>query len=210
MFVPLSLKNTRPLKQGSRRHVFQHPREPELLVKVLKSEEGKEFSLGLPGLRLRRPNEMTRSFQREIGEFLRVRAQIPQGPLPIARVFGIVDTDLGTGLVVEKIAGQDGGLAPSLKVRVRERGFDDGLKHRILTLRDEVIHCGLVTGDINTNNIVIGCGADGADRLVIVDGIGDKTFLPVNSLIPFINRRSLQRRFARMIIRLRELDSQRK
>ena len=209
MFTSLSLKNARPLTQGSRRYVFQHPREPELLVKVLKSEEGKEISLGLPGVRLQRPNEMTRSFQREIGEFLRVRTQIPQGPLPIARVFGIVDTDLGTGLLVEKIAGHDGGLATSIKARVLERGFDDNLKHRILTLPDEVIRCGLVTGDINSNNIVVGCGADGADRLVIVDGIGDKTFLPVKSLIPFINRRSLRRRFARMIIRLRELDSQR-
>jgi hypothetical protein len=196
--------------EGSRRYVFQHPHQPELLVKVLKSEEGKEISLGLPGLRLQRPNEMTRSFQREIGESLRARAQIPQGPLPIARVFGIVDTDLGTGLLVERIAGHDGGLAPSLRVRVRERGFDDGLEHRILALRDEVIRSGLVTGDVNTNNIVVGCGADGADRLVIVDGIGDKTFLPVNSLIPFINRRSLRRRFARIIVRLRELDSQRK
>jgi hypothetical protein len=152
---------------------------------------------------------MVRSFQREIGEFLRARARIAEGPLPIVRVFGIVDTDLGTGLLVEKVAGRDGGLAPSLKTRVREHGFDRGLEQRLLALRDEVIRCGIVAGDINTSNIVVGSGADGTDRLVIVDGTGDKTFLPVNSWSPFINRRSHRRRFARLMTRLRELDSQR-
>jgi hypothetical protein len=209
LFEPLSFKNVKPLVSGSRRRVFRHPSEPGLLVKVLKSELGAEIQLGIPGLHIRRPNEMVRSFRREFGEYLRVRAKMPIGPIPIVRVFGVVETDIGTGLVVECISGRDGGLAPSLKAHVRKRGFEPELERLLYALRDELTRLDIVAGDINTNNIVVGTGEADAERLVIVDGIGDKTFLPVNSLSSYMNRLSHKRRFDRVIRRLRELDSER-
>jgi hypothetical protein len=209
LLEPLALKNSTPLVSGSRRRVFRHPTEPGLLVKVLISELGAEIPLGIPGLHIRRPNEMVRSFRREFGEYLRVRAKIPSGPIPIVRVFGVVETDIGTGLVVERISARDGGLAPSLKTHVRKHGFDPELERSLYALRDALIRLDIVAGDINTNNIVVGSDEAGVPRLVVVDGIGDKTFLPINSLSSWMNRLSHQRRFDRVIRRLWELDSER-
>jgi hypothetical protein len=202
LFEPLSLRNTEPLIAGSRRFVFQHPTEPGLLVKVLKVEKGKK----IPWLGLRRPNEMVRSFHREIREFLRIRAKIAEGPVPIARIYGIAETDLGTGLLVEKIASSEGGLAPSLKQYVRAHGFTPELRRLVLALCEELIGLNIVAGDINTNNLVVQ-DLPGGSRVVVVDGIGDKTFLPVNSFSPELNRRSHERRFARVLARLQSLDS---
>lgn len=210
MLSRLVLKDAEPLVQGSRRLVFQHPYDEALLVKVMKSEAGREHAVsGLPWLPYRRANEMRRSYMREIGEYLRVRAKFEHEPLPIAKVFGLAETDRGMGIIVEKVCGADGALAQSLKARVHQQGFTGDMEARILALRDEVMRHDVVAGDINTNNIVWRFDSIAGERPVIVDGIGDKTFIPVNSLSRFVNRRSLMRRFRRVIARLKQIDADR-
>lgn len=206
-FGVLSLRDTEPLIEGARRRVYQHPGHERLLIKVLQPAEATFASTQKVPLRIRRRYGIYRTYTRQIDEYIRLRARLRDEDLPIERFFGVVDTDFGLGLVVEKVVDRAGRLAPTLDALVTRHGLSPGLEERILRLRDEVLRLGIITGDLHGGNIVAGHDAARGDRLVIVDGIGTKTFIPVNSLSRYINRRSNLRHFDHVLRRLKVKDA---
>ena len=64
----------------------------------------------------------------------------------------------------------------------------------------------VVFGDISANNIVEAADAEHGHRLVIIDGLNDRLWLPVNSLCVTFYRAYCDRRFARMMHILRAID----
>lgn len=178
-----------------------------MLVKVLRPEESTEESTQkVPLVHFRRRYGIYRTYERQIAEYLKLRARLKDHPPIIEQVFGIVDTDYGLGLVVERIENRDGGLAPTLVAVVESNGYSQDLEDRILRLRDETIRLEIITGDLHGGNIVSGYDAEHGDRLVIVESIGDKTFIPVNTLSRYINRQSNLRHFQRVITGLKQMD----
>jgi hypothetical protein len=63
---------------------------------------------------------------------------------------------------------------------------------------------------VSGNNIVVARGKRGQDRLVIIDGLGDRLWLPVNVLSPRINRLNRTRHFDRAIAKLERIDRERR
>lgn len=205
----VELKNARPLASGAYRDVFQHPRDDGLLIKVIKPIFAERDA--------RRANWFERwqglgaykSLMREIEKYLILRGR-GQHDLPFIQHFaGIVETDLGLGMVVRKVRARDGGIAPTIAEIVRIRGLDPDLVARIDALRDDVIRHHVVFGDISANNIVEAADAEHAHRLVIIDGLSDRLWLPVNSLSLTFYRAYCDRRFARMMDALRNIDRSR-
>ena len=202
----VELKAARPLASGAYRDVFQHPGDDGLLIKVIKPLFAERDA--------RRDNWFEKwqglgaykSLMREIEKYLVLRGR-GQHDLPFIQHFaGIVETDLGLGMVVRKVRARDGGLAPTLAEIVRTRGLDPDLVARIDALRDDVIRHHVVFGDISANNIVEAADAEHSHRLVIIDGLNDRLWLPVNSLSVTFYRAYCDRRFARMMDILRTVD----
>jgi hypothetical protein len=205
----VELKDARPLVSGAYRDVFQHPTDPDLLIKVIKPLVFERHA--------RRANWYDRwqgvgvykGLLREIEKYLILRER-GQHDLPFIQHFaGMVETDLGLGMVVAKVRGRDGGLAPTLTEVVREKGLDPDLASRIDALRDDVIRHHVVFGDISANNIVEAADASHGHRLVIIDGLSDRLWLPVNSLSLTFYRAYCGRRFGRMMETLRTVDRSR-
>lgn len=190
------------------RLIFQHPHDERLLIKVMREER---FSPGryvqsVPWLRIRRRYGVYRTYTRQISEYLELRARFRGEPIPVEHLLGVADTDLGLGLVVEKIVGRDGRPAPTLRHIVLTEGYSQELEDRVIQLRDEVIEKDIITGDLHDSNIVAGYSESRGDSLVIVDGIGDKTLIPINSYSRIINRNSNMRHFRRVMEGMRQVD----
>jgi hypothetical protein len=66
-----------------------------------------------------------------------------------------------------------------------------------------------VFGDVSANNIVAADNAEHGRRLVIIDGLSDQLWLPVNSMSRWFNRVYCDRRFARMLRELEAVDAAR-
>jgi hypothetical protein len=80
------------------------------------------------------------------------------------------------------------------------------LAAQIRALRDGVVGEHIVFGDVSANNIVAADDAEHGRRLVIIDGLSDQLWLPVNSMSRWINRVYCDRRFARMMLELEAVD----
>lgn len=196
----MMLAELKPLFRGHQRLVFQHPEQPDLLIKVLRAEYVQE-KYGPDGSfhnRHRRCREY-HPFFTEFREYLVVCARAPQCLPFIQEIVGLVWTDLGLGIVVRKVLGRDGASAPTIDRFLRWHGkLDADRKHLLDECLLNLERSDIVFDDLNDCNLVLGVDTSGAERFVLIDGIGSSTLVPIKALIPAANRWSKRRRIARL------------
>lgn len=206
--APLPLKDRTPLARGKHRLVFEHPLDAGLLIK-LPNEAQVRAARGEGGPWYRRPRRYRQHLGalREVQEHLALHALAGgEGP-HLQTLVGFVDTDLGLGLVSRKVLGRDGALAPTLTRLVRERRFDAAAQAALDRLCHWLLQSPLLLGDLNARNLVYGFDARHGERFVIIDGIGEKTLIPLNrwsATVRRITKRRQIRRLRAAIQRLRE------
>jgi hypothetical protein len=196
------LREVEPIAQGHKRFIFQHPADPGLLIKVWQPDVVKERWGGeqLWYKPVRRYRQYV-SFQREMSEYLALAVRFPGGVPVLQKLSGIVDTDYGIGVVVEKLTGRDGGLAPTLGALARRDGVTPQLLEKVIAFRDELLRCGVIVGKLHDKNLVLTM-RDGEERFVMVDGYGEKAAIPIHTWSPWINAVHTRRRVAALIQKL--------
>jgi hypothetical protein len=192
------------LKSGRTRNVHEHQDLPGLLIKTL--QPGVVDDTGhiqaYEWWKKGRPHGAYFAFRREIDEFIVLcRRHFGREPesLPFARIYGLVQTSAGLGLVVERIAGMDGGLAPTMIELMRQQKFD---KHHAEAVDRFLARCRdlhVVFGDLTVNNIVYTETRDPKGEFVAIDGFGEKSAIPVHRWSKTINDRKIARLRVRLI-----------
>ena len=203
----LELAALAPLKTGNLRAIYQHPARADLLVKVIRREAfERRFVRGSWLKRVPRALHYT-GYVRELKEYLALRARAPDALAPVARMVGIVETDLGVGLVSEKVVDAGGLLAPSLHaICRRDRGVPAWAEAALAQFLDELLRVNVIVGDLHAGNIVHGSDSrGGAPRFILVDGFGEKNVVPFNSMSRWRNRRHTLHQFRRLRRELAEL-----
>lgn len=199
--VMIKLRESEPVAQGHKRFVFQHPNDPDLLIKVWQpAVVAERWNSERPWYRQSRYRQYL-SLQREISEHLALAVKFPNGVPVLQKVFGIIDTDYGVGAVVEKLRGRDGGLAPSLAELARCDGVTPQLLDKVERFGEELLRYGIVIGKLHDRNLVLAC-RDNEERFIMVDGYGEKTAIPIHVWSPWLNAAHTRRRFGILIQRL--------
>lgn len=184
------LADLQPLAQGSSRWVYQHPENPDLLIKVLKHRLPDQQVYGLKKRlkALKGKHKLTRHL-REVEQFLAVKSRptdrfihhLPEMP-------GFVNTDIGIGFLVEAVRGADGQLAPTLRQLIDNQELS---VQRITLLEiffERLLASDVVAGDVHAKNLVLGTNKKGEEYFALVDGLGDSTIIPTRALSWWINR----------------------
>ena len=152
----LKLREVKPVAQGHKRFVFQHPTDPAMLVKVWQPEVVEERWGGdRPWYKTTRRYGQYISLQREISEYLALAVKFPDGVPVLQKLAGIVDTDYGIGVIVEKLIGRDGGLAPTLATVAQHEGITPELLRKVDQFKNELIRYDIVVGKLHAANLVL-------------------------------------------------------
>jgi hypothetical protein len=203
------LNTAQPIVSGAYRDVYQHPHHDDLLIKVIKQIVIEKYEQQASWHGNGNRDRHYKNLVREIQEYLVLRGR-GQHELPFIQHFvGVVDTDLGFGMMVRKVRGRDGKLAPTLTALVQRTGLSAELRRRIDDLHADVVRHHVIFGDISGRNIVHAEDREHGDRLVIIDGLSDRLWIPVNSMSRTIHRIYCRRRFARAIETLEAIDRKR-
>jgi hypothetical protein len=197
----LQLRQTTPVANGHLRAVYQHPGQPGWLVKVMLPEAIERWHRAPWYQRLARTGPY-RGFVREFKEFLASR-HASAGASPLARVIGLAETDLGPGLIVEKVRRPDGGLAPTLDAWVRRDGFTPQIQAALDTFLAAMLEHNVIAGDLHAWNVVYGSDSHGGPRLVMIDGFGEKNTIPHCSMNRRHNAHRTRYKFGKMLARVR-------
>lgn len=186
-----------PITSGMSRELHAMPGDRTLIVKVSRPEPPprrlfQKFTL----LRiLRSIYKKTVPLRREVREYARVSAEGAPTLRHLQRFCGIIRTDKGPGLIVEAVRRKNGALAFTLKELIESGKYD----HRSDAALKEFLHwfvnSKIVAADVHLNNIVL---SEKDNCFVLIDGIGDKTFIPVRAWLPAVNCR-YKARLARSI-----------
>lgn len=196
----LALSHLQPLALGHQRAIYQHPRDPALLIKTMRPESvAKRWDARERWTKRLRRTRHYIGYLRELKEYIAAYTLKNANP-PLARIAGLVETDVGLGLVCEKVRGADGALAPTLFQCWLEYGGEPPWARAALEeFRDSLLKHNVIVGDLNAANVVYGSDSRGGPRLVMVDGFGEKAVIPLCSMSRRFNRHSILRRYRRML-----------
>lgn len=183
----IDLGKMQPIVEGKQQVVFQHPDHEHRIIKVRRhSRKSHQF---------RRPaSRRLRSFRLwhlELTEYLTAIAQQGHHFDRMPRHFGFMDTSLGPAIVVEKITGQNGRIAPTLETVLETLDDDhatfDALLRDAHALFDDIFRLGLEWKDIGQRNLVVASRPE--PHLVVIDGMGKSPLIPLPLLSKWIYAR---------------------
>jgi len=195
----LDLAGQAPVAAGQLQQVYAWPGRDDLLVKVVRPGFAEQHWTGLSGWfkRRRRLGVLTNA-GRTIAEHLALRVA---GPFPTRHVqefLGFVETSEGPGVVVRALRGADGKLAPTLRTLVTEKRFTPAAAAALDEFCAWLVTSPIIVGDLHLSNLVLAEDAAGDPRVVIIDGMGEKNALPLNSWFPALNRANSRARIQRL------------
>ncbi len=155
---------------------------PEILFKVLLGD-GPAGQGGFRGWSLKYfPSTRARAFFKEYEAAVRLQmsAHARDGDLPISRLFGFVETDLGPASMVERIHCGDGPSGPTLNDLRVSGTFGPEQIDLLNDFARRVLSWRVRTTDMNGMNVVYGI-REGRPQFVLIDGIGDNFAVPIRT-----------------------------
>jgi hypothetical protein len=199
----LNIKDQTPLAQGASRLVFEHPYDPDLIVKVIRPEVVEDrFGNNTKWYKKRRRFGRFISYIREIQEFLAVSQASDVNAPFLQRIVGFARTDMGLGLVLEAVKWTDGTLAPSLRQLVHSGKYDAATEQSLENFFEALLDSPVIISDLNMANLVYTHTEDRGYYFVLIDGIGNNSLIRLKSLSRRINHNSKLGRFKKLRARI--------
>ncbi len=191
--LTLSLDETHFVAKGQRCLVYRHPEYANLLIKVINPlfQERKNFKTRLlkrfPAINRYR---LSKCYIRELIESMRLRFNKHYTPPScLQQVAGLVDTNLGLGLVVIAEKGRDGAYAKTLKSFIQANQFDQQIQKKLEVFYQQLAVSDVVVSDCCPRNIVYAYNETEGDHFVLIDGIGEKNLIPYLRLSAYLRKK---------------------
>lgn len=194
--ILVRLDGREPFAVGGRRLCFIDPRDPSRCIKVNRRDREDVFRHRRSGMllpaRLRRPYDNNRDEQKELSKLFRRIGSEDYAHLP--RAYGFVKTDYGPGLVQDLIRDADGCASRNLRELV-EDGYDvEEFRPAFDELSEYMLKHRVLTRELPDHNLTAQRLGDGRWRLYIIDGMGDRAWLPVAEFVAPLGRARVLRR----------------
>ena len=196
----IDLSEVRRLARGKVRDVYARPDRGDQLLKTLRETKRRAYARR-SGLRARIKRRLGlgpyRYILKEYHCYLRVayEAERLDRAIPIAELGAVVRTDRGLAQVAALVPDQHGALAPTLRHLLREGPLRPDALSRLNAFVSDLYDLNVVVPDLSAGNIVFDASLPGG-RFLLVDGYGEKAFVPLRSWFPRLNARALDRGFA--------------
>ncbi len=193
----IDLSDFSPLRTSRNYLIFQHPEIERALLKVRTDEPARNHTI--PRYAEWRYGNL-RQWNREANEYLAALSRGCPEIDRLARFMGYAATSSGPALVMEKLTGPDGDLAPTLHAeRVAMADDQEGRKRLhadFMDLLDDLEKGQIIVGDMGFENIVRAQERGG--KLTVIDGLGERVMFPLALFSKWAFHKSIERRRTRM------------
>lgn len=175
------------LFEGKYRRIYQHPDFPGRIIKV--NRPGNRDEQRAQGGGLKRYGVWRfgayRCWAQDLDEYVAVTWRTQSLPRFFPQIFGFVSTDMGPGMVYERVMDAEGNTGPTLRQCIQSGQPDPRLHDLITQLFDALAESQAVISDVTTQNILV---RGDYESLVVVDGLGETTPVKTSKYIPAIRR----------------------
>ena len=201
----LTLADRKPIAVGKTRYIYEHPENPAWLIKVHRSMIPSQQSSNFKAWYARAEDRFVymTGYLRELAVYLDSRYRNQETIVNhIAPIGGLVDTDLGIGLIVSAVRDKHGYLAPTLGKLIKNHQINEERYGKLMNFLNIVLTSKLVLGDLNLENVVLEQLEDGREEFVLIDGLGERTFIPIQWFSRRIRYKRKQKFVQRVMSRL--------
>jgi len=175
--------NTDPIGKGKERTCFVHPDDPQKAIKVPHGD-------------------ISEQSRREIKFYRKLQKRGGSDP-HIPRFYGLCETNLGQGIVVDMIRDQDGEISRPLNWYLAEGYPIEDFESYLDTLRQSFLQNLIIFNhDMTVGNLLFQKVSSTCARLVVIDGLGDVVIVDWLDVFPSLVRRKISRRWQRFIARV--------
>jgi hypothetical protein len=195
----LHLQNSQPIGVGGHRTCYVHPERTELCVKVLHEpwrQINRRLNAPFRHIRPRRHYDENRSEYHELRKLQRKLGTAMTAHFP--QVHGLVRTDVGEGLVVDRILDPDGQTSLTLKNYIWLYGLDDACLRALEAFWSFLIRHRVMVRDPMPHNLVVQKKGDGQLRVIMIDGFGSSDLFPFRAWVGSLAEKKLASRRRRM------------
>lgn len=191
------IESLQRLGKGTVKYVYQHPERPDWVIKIIRPELVADDGGFSKHGRFKRSfaQGIYRQFRREIIQYLELSKKTYRQPgvsFPMETPYGLIPTDQGLGLVVEKILGP-GGVPQTLEHLAKTGGLQPSHYEALARFFDTCVDLHLVFGEVNDAGLMYTESRTGQPEFVLVDGIGEKLLIPVRSWFRSVNTRYIRK-----------------
>ena len=193
----LKINDLKQIGKGCSKIVFQHPHDQNKVIKIMNPERVSKFG-GFNNhskFKQRFAQGIYRHFRRELIQYLqlcKLHYKANSFVFPVETPYGFVETNQGIGLVVEKIVSPNQ-QGVTLYELCEQHLFEE--KHEI-ALKDFFDACcdlHIVFGEVNIAGIMYTEQRNNKPEFVLVDGMGEKLFIPLRAMSKKINAHNIRK-----------------
>jgi hypothetical protein len=175
--------NTDPVGKGKERTCFVHPDDPQKAIKVAHGD-------------------ISQQSRREIKFYQKLYKRGDDDP-HIPHFYGLCETNLGQGIVVDMIRDQGGEISRPLNWYLAEGYPIEDFEPYLAELRQSFLQNLIIFNhDMTVGNLLFQKVSATCARLVAIDGLGDVVIVDWFDVFPSLVRRKISRRWQRFIARV--------
>lgn len=191
--APLKLSDKEAFGLGGRRLCYVHPDDASKCIKVLRTDEKRTVRISkrriIPA-RFRRVYDNNADEQMEL-ESLERRIGRTEMSRHFPASYGMTETDLGPGLVLDLVRDADGGISRNIRELITNGQALSTLRPAFDQLGNFLLKHRVVTRQLLDHNIAASHVEAGHWRFVIIDGLGDRAWLPLSKFFAAHARRRI-------------------
>lgn len=166
---------------------YLHPSNPNIIIKIEK--KGTPYNIT--------PNKWE---YRHYQEIVQAHGEVSG----LSRIFGIIETQFGKGLMAEAIRDPDGSLSPTLAKAIQhpDKWNPSALLKAVKDLMHHICDLDIRLFDFNLENIILQTNQQNELQAIIIDLKGhyaNHEWIPISSWFDFFGRKKRDRRILRLI-----------
>ena len=184
MNTTITLSEKDYISRGLHRKCYHHPEDANKCIKVNYNEGAEEET------------------NREIAYYKHlIKRNVSFDAL--AKYYGSVSTNYGNGHIFELIRDYNGETAIPLEKYLANKSLTEKYFDQLVTglkeLKSALLKDRIITMTIKSKNILFQQLSDTNSRLVIIDNIGNSTFIPIANYIPCFAKSKIERTWQRFL-----------
>ena len=199
----INLNELKPFAEGGNRRCFIHPKNEDRCLKVTFQGRSKFLKQKAPWYKkFRSAKSFDDNFREKAGYNQRaLKTDDSYKWRHLAKWYGMVETSLGRASETELIKDKKNNVAITLEKYLLTYGMTKEIKQAISDLESWLRFTLILTKDLLPHNIVV--GHEGCQLVLkIIDGLGSKSFLPLEKISVFFAKIYVERRIRLMHLRI--------
>lgn len=175
----INLSNAHLIGKGSERACYAHPTQHNKAIKVTLEEKAK---------RNKQTNTEIKYYKKLMKKEFNDWSHLP-------KFYGEIQTDKGSGFIVEIVKDYDGEVSKSFAYYMNKEGFKKYQKE-LNDLKEYFLdNCIIFNYGMMPKNLLLRKKSESEFELVLIDGLGDVSFLTIQNILPYFARGRIERRW---------------